>query len=48
MPKRPSKKPPRDPATEEALRRIEEARKNGARKLDLLDLKLSTLPEAIG
>jgi len=27
---------------------IEEARKDGARKLDLYDLKLSTLPEAIG
>jgi internalin A len=47
MPKRPSKEPPRDPATEEALRRIEEARKNGARKLDLSNLKLSTLPEAV-
>ena len=30
------------------MRRIEEARKNGARKLELSDLKLSTLPEAIG
>jgi Leucine-rich repeat (LRR) protein len=48
MPKRPSKEPLRDPATEEALRRIEEARKTGARRLDLSDLKLSTLPEAIG
>jgi internalin A len=48
MPKRPFKEPRRDPATEEALRRIEEARKNSARKLHLSDLKLSTLPEAIG
>jgi hypothetical protein len=36
------KSPRFNPATEEALRRIEEARKNGARKLDLSDLKLST------
>jgi Leucine-rich repeat (LRR) protein len=37
----------RDPATKEALRRINEARKSGARELDLVNLKLSTLPEAI-
>src|SRR5258705_352660 len=48
MPKWPSKEPPRDPVTEEALRRIEEARKSGARELDLSDLNLSTRPEAIG
>src|SRR5271165_6024440 len=52
MPKWPFKWPfkesPRDPATEEALRRIEEARKIGARKLDLSNLRLSALPEAIG
>ncbi len=48
MPKRPSKKPPRDPATEEALRRIEKARESGAKRLDLSEMKLSTLPEAIG
>jgi internalin A len=48
MPKRPSKDSPRNPATEKALGRIEEARKSGARKLDLSLLKLSTLPEAIG
>jgi hypothetical protein len=36
------------PNTEDALRRIEEARKSGARKLNLFDLKLSTLREAIG
>jgi internalin A len=47
MPTRPSKDPPPDPV-EKALRRIEEARKTGARRLDLSDLKLSTLPEAIG
>jgi internalin A len=47
MPTRPSKDPPRDPV-EKALRRIEEARKTGARRLDLSDLKLRTLPEAIG
>jgi internalin A len=44
----PFKEPPRDPATEEALRRIEEARKRGARTLDLSDLQLSALPESIG
>jgi len=52
MPKWPFKWPfkesPRDPATEEALRRIEEARKIGARKLDLSNLQLSALPESIG
>src|SRR5258708_5065102 len=48
MPKRPSKEPPHDPATEEALRLIEEARKNGARQLDVSDLTLTTLPHAIG
>jgi internalin A len=51
MPKWPFKWPfkqPRDPATEEALRRIEEVRKNGARELVLSHLKLSTLPEVIG
>jgi Leucine-rich repeat (LRR) protein len=50
MPERPSKKPSRDPATgaAEALRRINEAIKSGARKLDLSRLQLSTLPEAIG
>ena len=48
MSNRSSEEPLRDRATEEALRRIEQARKNGARKLDLSDLKLSTLPEAIG
>jgi len=48
MPKWPFKEPARDPATEEALRRIEEARKSGATLLDLSSLKLSTLPEAIG
>jgi internalin A len=48
MPKRPSKEPPRDPATEEALRRIEEARERGASRLDLYGLGLSALPEAIG
>jgi internalin A len=48
MPKWPLKEPSRDRATEEALRRIEEARKSGARKLDLSDIELSTLPEAIG
>jgi internalin A len=48
MPKRPSKQPKRNPATEEALRRIEKARESGARSLDLSDLKLSTLPEVIG
>jgi Leucine-rich repeat (LRR) protein len=48
MPTRPSKDPPCDPATEEALRCIEEARKSGARKLDLSRLELSALPEAIG
>src|SRR5271165_3407521 len=48
MPKRPSKEPSRDPATEEAIRRIEEARESGAWKLDLSELKLSALPEAIG
>ena len=34
--------------TEEALRRIEEARKSRATKLHLLGLELSALPEAIG
>jgi Leucine-rich repeat (LRR) protein len=48
MPKRPFKEPARDPATEEALRRIEETRESGARMLDLSYLKLRTLPEAIG
>jgi hypothetical protein len=52
MPKWPfqwlSKEFPCDPATKEALRRIEEARKSGASHLDLSKLKLSTLPEAIG
>src|SRR5271166_6563639 len=48
MPKRPSKESPRDPATEEALRRIEEVRESGARTLDLALLELNTLPEAIG
>ena len=47
MPKQPSNEHPRDPATEEAVRRIEEAQKIGA-KLDLSGLKLSGLPEAIG
>jgi Leucine-rich repeat (LRR) protein len=48
MPKWPSKESPRDPATEAALRRIKDAGKSGARKLDLAVLELSTLPEAIG
>jgi Leucine-rich repeat (LRR) protein len=52
MPKWPfqwlSKEFSRDPATKEALRRIEEVRKSGATSLDLSKLKLSTLPEAIG
>ena len=39
--------PPRDPAPEEALRLLDAARKNGEKKLDLSDFKLSTLPEAI-
>jgi hypothetical protein len=47
MPKRPSKESPREPATQEALRRIMEARENGARKLNLFN-QLRTLPEAIG
>jgi internalin A len=47
MPTWPSKEPPRDRATEEALRRIEEARKSSASTLDLSGLKLSMLPEAI-
>jgi Leucine-rich repeat (LRR) protein len=42
MPKWPFKEP-----TEEALRRIEEARKSGATKLHLLGLELSALPKAI-
>jgi internalin A len=37
-----------DPATEEAVRRIEEARKIGARNLDLSHLNLSTLHQTIG
>src|SRR5271157_3781597 len=45
MPMWPFKKPS-DP-TRKALRRIEEARKNGAQDLRLSDLKLRTLPEAI-
>src|SRR5262245_4040221 len=48
MPNRPTKEPKRDPATEEVLRRIEEARKSKASTLDLSSRKLSTLPEAIG
>jgi internalin A len=48
MPKRPFKdKEPSDPAGK-ALHHIEEARKNGARKLDLSRLELSALPAAIG
>ena len=47
MPKRPFKEIQRDTATEEALRRIEEAWKNDARMLDLSGLELSTLPEQI-
>jgi hypothetical protein len=47
MPKRPSKEPPRDPAMEEALRRIKEARELGLTALDLSYLELSTLPEAV-
>ena len=49
MPKWPFKWPfkePSDPAGK-ALYRIEEARKNGAQELNLSNLKLSTLPEAI-
>jgi hypothetical protein len=52
MPKWPfkwlSKVFPRDSAAKEALRRINEAQKSGAWKLDLVSLKLSTPPEAIG
>jgi internalin A len=48
MPKRSSKEPPCNPATEESLRRIEETREKGSRKLDLSELELRTLPEAIG
>ena len=48
MPTRPSKEPLHNRAAEEALRRIEEARKSNASTLDLSRLKLSTLPEAIG
>jgi internalin A len=48
MPKRPSKEIAHDPATEEALRRIDNVRKSGAWKLDLFKLQLRTLPEAIG
>src|SRR5580704_13000222 len=49
MPKWPFKEQqePSDPAGI-ALHRIEEARKKGAQDLSLFDLKLSTLPEAIG
>ena len=47
MPKWPFKKSPRDPM-KDAQRRIEEALKSGATRLDLTDLKLSTLPDAIG
>jgi Leucine-rich repeat (LRR) protein len=42
------KRPPRDPATREALRRIEAVRKTDATLLDLSNLKLIALPEAIG
>src|SRR5260370_20035479 len=42
------KEPPHDPATEEAMRCMEKARKSGAWELDLSNLKLSTLPESIG
>jgi hypothetical protein len=49
MPKRPSKERQRDTATGEALRRINKCQRYwNARKLDLSDLKLSRLPEAIG
>ena len=54
MPKRPSREPspgsaaPRKSATQEALLRIEEALKRGAERLDLSNLQLSALPEAIG
>jgi internalin A len=54
MPKRPSQEPSprydaaRDPATKEAVRRIEEVGKSGARELDLSGLGLSDLPNAIG
>jgi hypothetical protein len=49
MPKRRSNnETARAPVTEEALRRIEEARKSGAQTLDLSKLKLSGLPESIG
>jgi hypothetical protein len=40
-------KPPPDPATEEALRRIKQAGLRYAGTLDLSDLKPSTLPEAV-
>jgi len=39
---------PRDPATEKALLRIEDARTLGLAELDLSNLELSRLPEAIG
>src|SRR6516162_2990347 len=48
MPTRPSKEPLHNRAAEEALRRIEEARKSNASTLDLSRNQLSTLPEAIG
>src|SRR5258707_758748 len=48
MPKRPSKEIAPDSVTEKALRRIKMARESGAEKLNLFNLKLSTLPKAIG
>lgn len=48
MPEQPPTEPPGGPGTEVALRRIELALKSGAWELDLFNLKLSTLPEAIG
>jgi TIR domain-containing protein len=47
MPKRPSKKPPRDSATQETLRRIEEARKNGARESQRIPKDGESMPNAL-
>ena len=44
----PSNEPQRAGATKKALRRMKAAQKNGATTLVLSNLKLRTLPEAIG
>ena len=47
MPERPPQPQPDSPGMAEALKRIEQARREGSTELDLAGLKLTTLPESL-